>query len=226
MVVAVLPLEAKSNSISHPISEAKQGEGRVTLCGVSWLSYQQILQAVPERRSVRITYDRGTLEITMPSVIHEFSLRLIERFIIILVVEMGMKVKTMGSITMSHEGLKRGAEPDCAYYIQNQSKVVGKTVDFTQDPPPNLVVEVDITHTDIDKNSLYASMGIPEFWRYNGKELCIYQLQEEKYVECDRSPTFIWVQKEDLHNFLAEAQEDEVAAEIKFRAFVKGKLQD
>ena len=226
MVVAVLPLEAKSNSVLLLTSEMKQGESRVTLHGLSWLSYQQILNAIPESHSVRLTYDRGTLEITMPLAIHEFFLRLIERFIIILVVEMGLKVKTMGSTTMSHEALKRGAEPDCAYYIQNQPKVVGKvTIDFIQDPPPDLVVEVDITHTDIDKNSLYASMGVPEFWRYDGTYLYIYHLQQDKYVECDRSPTFDWVEKENLYCFLRESQQDEVAAEIKFRAFVKEKLR-
>ena len=97
-----------------------------------------------------------------------------------------------------------------------------------QDPPPDLVVEVDITHTDINKNKLYASMGVPEFWRYNGRELKIYALQganqEASYVECDRSPTFPWMQKEYLYNFLAEAELDEIAAEVKFRAFVKASL--
>lgn len=206
--------------------EKNQGENRVALRGISWQSYQQILNALPDRRSARLTYDRGVLEITMPSVKHEFFLRLIEVFIRILVVERGMKLKTMGSATMNREDLQRGAEPDCAYYIQNQPKVVGKTIDFMQDPPPDLVVEVDITHTDIDKNNLYAAMGIPEFWRYDGQKLKIFQLDQGKYVECDRSPTFTGIQKEDLYSFLKEAEQDEVAAEIKFRAFVKEQLKD
>jgi Uma2 family endonuclease len=100
----------------------------------------------------------------MPLRDHEFALRLIERFVIILVMEMGMKVKTMGSTTVNRKNLDRGSEPDCAYYIQNQAKVAGRTVDFATVPPPDLVVEVDITHTDIDKNRLYAAMGVPEFW--------------------------------------------------------------
>ena len=70
----------------------------------------------------------------------------------------------------------------------------------------------------------YASMGVPEFWRYNGQDLRIYTLQEAQYVECDRSPTFPWMQKEYLYNFLEEAQQDEIAAEVKFRAFVKENL--
>ena len=71
-----------------------------------------------ERTRARLTYDRGTLEITMPSEMHEFYARLIERFIIILVVELGMQVKTLGSTTLDREDLDRGSEPDNGYYIQ------------------------------------------------------------------------------------------------------------
>ncbi|PSB18684.1 Uma2 family endonuclease [Phormidesmis priestleyi ULC007] len=197
------------------------GEKRVTLHGLNWQAYQQILHALPQTRAARLTYDRGTLEITMPSENHEFFLHLIELFVRILVVESGMKIKTMGSTTLDREDLNRGSEPDCAYYIQNQPKVAGRNVDLAQDPPPDLLVEVDITHTDIDKNRLYAAMGVPEFWRYNGREWLIYQLQGESYTEVDRSPTFTWVEKTELYCFLEQAQQDEVQAEIDFRARVK-----
>ncbi|MCX5935196.1 MAG: Uma2 family endonuclease [Pseudanabaena sp. LacPavin_0818_WC45_MAG_42_6] len=220
MVLTVLPPEIQPSTSAVTVA-AKQGENRVALKGISWLSYQQILNALPDSRAARLTYDRGILEITMPLETHEYSSELIGLFIRILVLEMGLKLKSMRSTTINRPDLERGAEPDCAYYIQNQPKVAGKIVDFSQDPPPDLVVEVDITHTDIDKNRLYASMGVPEFWRYNGQELKIYTLQEAQYVECDRSPTFPWMQKEYLYNFLEEAQQDEIAAEVKFRSFVK-----
>ncbi|MCT7961804.1 Uma2 family endonuclease [Laspinema sp. D1] len=200
------------------------GEKRVSLRGLTWQAYQQILHALPQSRSARLTYDCGILEITMPLESHEFGLRMIEVFIRILVFEMGMKIKTMGSTTMDREELDRGAEPDCAYYIQNQSRVAGRTVDFTTDPPPDLVVEVDITHTDIDKNRLYAAMGVPEFWRYNGREWLIYQLREGIYQECDRSPTFPWVKKEYLYEFLEQAQQDEIEAERAFRERVRANI--
>lgn len=197
------------------------GEKRVTLHGLNWQGYQQILRALPEARAARLTYDRGMLEITRPLEDHEFFTRLVELFVRILVVESGMKLKTMGSTTMDREELDRGSEPDCAYYIQNQPQVAGRNVDFTTDPPPDLVVEVDITHTDIDKNRLYAAMGVPEFWRYNGREWRIYQLQGKSYLEVDRSPTFIWVEKAELYRFLETAQQDEVQAEIDLRARVR-----
>lgn len=200
-------------------------EKRVTLCGLTWLGYQSVLQALPESRAARLTYDRGTLEITMPTENHEFASELIGLFIRILVEEMDLKLKSMRSTTLNREDLDRGAEPDNAYYIQNQAIVAGRNVDLDSDPPPDLIVEVDISHSDIDKNSLYAAMGVPEFWRYNGLECHIYQLQGNAYIDCDRSPTFPIVDKEDLYQFLEQAQKDEIKASKAFRELVRVKIK-
>jgi Uma2 family endonuclease len=79
-------------------------------------------------------------------------------------------------------------------------------VDLEKDPPPDLVVEIDITHTDIDKNTLYASMGVPEFWRFNSSVLTIYQLQQNHYCEVNLSPTFPWVSKGVFYHFLQQGK--------------------
>jgi len=195
------------------------GERRVVIRGVSWDGYLQILQALPQSRGSRLTYDEGILEITMPLEDHEFSGRLIECFIRTLIELMGMRIKTMGSTTMNYPLLKKGSEPDNAYYIQNQPLVKGRNVNFAQDPPPDLVVEVDITHTDIDKNKFYATIGVPEFWRFNGKVWLIYQLQDGDYVEVPSSPTFPQVPKERLYAFLEQAKDDEVDAVRSLRSW-------
>jgi Uma2 family endonuclease len=199
----------------EPKTELQQpiiGEQRVVLHGISWEAYLQILNALPQTRNSRLTYDDGVLEITMPLEDHEFSGRLIECFIRTIVEVLGMRIKTMGSTTINYAFLKKGAEPDNAYYIQNQALVKGRNVDFAQDPPPDLVVEVDITHTDIRKNQFYARIGVPEFWRFNGRVWRIYQLQEGVYVEVEESPTFPQVPKDYLYSFLAQAREDEIEA--------------
>ena len=201
-------------------------EQRVVFYHLSWQAYKQILAALGERRSAKLIYDRGTLEITMPLEEHENATRMLELFIRILVVEIGLKIKTMGSTTLNFPELERASEPDNCYYIQNQPQVAGKKVDLRTDPPPDLVVEVDITHTDIDKIRLYANMGVPEFWRYNGEVLQIYQLIGQQYAEVETSPTFpSWVEKARLYEFLEQCEIDEVQAEQDFRAWVRQKVQ-
>lgn len=197
------------------------GEQRVVFRNINWQGYQQLLTILGDRRAAKLTFDRGTLEITMPLEEHEFSGRLIELFIRILVVELGLKIKTMGSTTLDRSDLDRGAEPDNAYYIQNQPRVAGRKINLAIDPPPDLVVEIDITHTDINKPALYASMGVPEFWRYDGSKWLIYQLENREYLEVSSSPTFPIVPKEILYEFLAVAQTDEVEAETSLRNWVR-----
>jgi len=60
---------------------------------------------------------------------------------------------------------------------------------FDEDPPPDLVVEVDITHTDIAKNQFYVSLRVPEFWRFNGQVWRVYVLREGVYQEVESSST-------------------------------------
>jgi Uma2 family endonuclease len=197
----------------EPIAEVlPRGEQRVVIRGLAWDAYLRILGALPPSRSSRLTYDDGLLEITVPLEDHEFAGRLIERFILALVELMGRRIKTMGSTTMNYPYLNKSAEPDNAYYIQNQPLVKGRNVDFSQDPPPDLVVEVDITHTEIAKNQFYSSLGVPEFWRFNGKVWRIYQLQDGVYVEVEASLTFPQVPKAWLYAFLEQAKDDEMEA--------------
>jgi Uma2 family endonuclease len=202
------------------------GEQRVVFKNITWQGYQKLLGVLGDRRTARITFDRGLLEITMPLEEHEFSGRLIERLIIILVVELGLTVKTMGSTTLKRADLDRGAEPDNAYYIKNQPLVAGRKADLATDPPPDLVVEVDITHTDINKTALYASMGIPELWRYDGQEWHIYHLQENTYLEVLVSPTFPMLSKDRFYEFLTIAQTNEVKAEVDLRYWIRNTMRE
>ncbi|WP_289500744.1 Uma2 family endonuclease [Gloeocapsopsis sp. IPPAS B-1203] len=159
-----------------PTHLALSPEQRLTLYDVSWDTYEKLLEAFGEHRAARLTYDRGVLEFMVPLEEHENPSDLIGVFIRTLVEESGWNIKSLASTTLKREDLKKAAEPDKCYYIQNESLVRGRTIDLNFDPPPDLVVEVDITHTDIDKNALYAHLGIPEFWRYDGAVLRIYQL--------------------------------------------------
>jgi Uma2 family endonuclease len=197
------------------------GEKRITFRNLDWHAFKQIQSLLTERTRARFTYDNGVLEITMPLEGHERSARLIELFVRVLVVELGMKIKTMGSTTLDREDLLKSAEPDNGYYIQNYALVANREINLNVDPAPDLVVEVDITNTDLNKNSLYASMGVPEFWRFNGREWKILQLTDGVYVERDRSPTFPLIEKNDLYQFLERALLDEVSAEIDFRQWVR-----
>ncbi|MGF1524631.1 MAG: hypothetical protein ACFBSF_20085 [Leptolyngbyaceae cyanobacterium] len=69
------------------------------------------------------------------------------------------------------------------------------------------------------KNRFYASLGVPEFWRFDGKVWRIYALQNEIYVEVEVSSIFFSVPKERLYTFLVQAKEDEIGAVQLLRAW-------
>jgi Uma2 family endonuclease len=122
--------------------------------------------------------------------------------------------------------LERGAEPDSSYYIQNEALMRDREeIDLTQDPPPDLVLEVEYSRSAVDKLRLYASMRVPEFWRYNGRMLRIYRLDGEQYQLGENSPTFAPVAVSEIPRFIEEAKRiGEVATIKSFRAWVKQQL--
>ncbi|CAN1211779.1 Putative restriction endonuclease domain-containing protein [Tumidithrix helvetica PCC 7403] len=215
-----------TNVLPNPPANKVPTAQRVVLHHISWETYLQILTELGDRRTARLAYDQGTLEIRMPLEQHDNAGELIGLFVRVLVEVMGYEIKSMGSTTLNREDLQKGAEPDRSFYIQNQPLVAGKIVDLNQDPPPDIVVEVDITHMDINKPALYASMGVPEFWRYNGQVLEIYVLQGQTYQTVETSPTFPIVTKTDLYEFLQACQTGEIAATRSLRVTIQKRLQD
>lgn len=162
-------------------------EHRVLLDGVSWQTYSALVDE-SEHASGRMTYDQGTLEIMSPLMPHESGKRLLGRMIEMFTLLRGIDIRSSASTTFRRTDLKRGFEADESYYIQFAAQMrSNRDIDLSIDPPPDLVVEVEMTRSAIDKLRLFASMGIPEVWRYDGKTLWIGSLQKDKYIEAEFS---------------------------------------
>lgn len=202
-------------------------EQRTILLNITWQTFKTMLAEMGCQRGTRLAYDSGTVEIMTPLMPHENSNRLIEGLVIVLCEELGLEVKRSGSLTLLRDDLERGAEPDSSYYIQNEALVRGKeNIDLAIDPPPDLVLEVEYSRSKIDKLILYALMGIPEFWRYNGNVLRIYQLQSGQYVESSQSLTFAPVLVKEIPRFLIESRTvGEITCTRNFRNWVRQQLE-
>jgi Uma2 family endonuclease len=183
------------------------GEERTLLQGISWNLYENLLTEIGDNGKARLSYYRGDLEFMTPLPSHENYNRQIDRAIVVLAEELNMDYNLFGSMTIKRPDLESGKEPDSCYYIANEPAVRGKTkFDFTQDPPPDLAVEIDITSSSLNQLTLYATLGVSEVWRYDGKTLIFYQLQSGKYAIVDRSPTFKILVPARVLEFLADCQ--------------------
>lgn len=182
-------------------------EQRVLLKNISWQLFESLLLEMGEQRSTRLAYYKGNLELMTPLWEHENSNRLLERLISTLVEELNLEFNPGGSMTLKRSDMRVGKEPDSCYYIQNEARVRGKTtIDLTQDPPPDLAIEIDITSSSLNQLALYADLGVPEVWRYDGRRLKIYQLQKGEYIECAYSPTFPLLPATKVEEFLEQCQ--------------------
>ena len=119
--------------VAVPSVEAEQ---RLTLHNVSWDTYEKLLEAFGEHRAAHITYDEGMLEFMVPLEAHENPSDVIGVFIRTLAFESDQNIKGMASTTLRRKALRKGAEPDRCYYLQNEPLVRGRTVDLEVDPSP------------------------------------------------------------------------------------------
>lgn len=182
-------------------------EQRVVLQGVSWATYERLLDDLKDSSSPRLTFDKGVLEVMSPSAEHEESNRTIALLVEVLAEEFGIDIRSLGSTTFRREDLEQGFEPDSCFYVQNEARVRGKMeIDLTVDPPPDLVIEVDITSPSLPKLPLYARVGVPEVWRYDGEQMTIYRAPGADYETADASGVLPGVTSHDLSRFLEESR--------------------
>ncbi len=182
-------------------------EQRVVLHDVSWEAYERLMADHAEASSPRFFYDRGTLEIMSPSAEHEEANRTLSLLVEVIAEEFGIEVRNLGSTTFKRADLARGFEPDSCFYIANLSKVKGKKeIDLAIDPPPDLVIEIDITRSSIDKMATFAVLGVPEVWRYDGERLTIFGLRTGEYREQPESRALPSVTSADITRFLTESE--------------------
>ncbi len=114
---------------------------------MSWETNGRLLS---DFREPRLTYDRVTLKIMSPSSGHERYNRTAEQVVEGLAVEPDVHIDSLGSAAFRHGDLDRGFNHDPCFYIRNATGVRGKKridigIDIGIDPPPDLVIEIDIT---------------------------------------------------------------------------------
>src|SRR5437773_5039758 len=175
----------------------------VVLDDVDWRTYSRLVRVFADRPSLRLAYDRGKLEIMNPLPEHETGAYLLGRFVDTLTEELGLPVKAGRSTTFRRRRKQRGLEADNSYWIANEALVRGKQViDLRVDPPPDLALEIDLTHSSLDRLSIYAALRVPEVWRLDEQGLTAHVLQADgQYAASPFSKAFPQLKVADLLPF-------------------------
>jgi Uma2 family endonuclease len=194
------------------------------LNNIDWPTYTRLLRIFAERPAARLAYDRGTLEIIGPLYEHDFDADLLGRLVVTLTEELALPIASGGSTALRRRGKQRGLEPDRCYWITNEPRVRGKRrLDLRVDPPPDLALEVDVTHSSLNRMRIYAALRVPEVWRLESLKLMFHVLGGDgNYSESSYSRAFPLVTPADLTRFLAlRATHDANSIVRQFRAWVR-----
>ncbi len=162
-------------------------ETRTVMENIRWETFVELAEqrhgSVP-----RMTFDEGVLELMSPRRQHENIGRLIGRLVETYTEVLGIEVQSVASTTFKRKDLQKAFEADESYYIEHAELIRPKEeVDLTIDPPPDLVIEVEITSSAIRKLKLFAAMGVPEVWRHDGELLEMFVLENGQYKPIDSS---------------------------------------
>lgn len=199
----------------------------LVLRGIDWRTYTRLLRLLADQRGLRLTYDRGTLEMMSPLHEHESDADMLGRFVAVLSEEQNVAVKAARSTTLRKRRKQQGLEPDHSWWITNEFRVRGKRrIDLRVDPPPDLAVEVDVTSSS-DRMKIYAALGVPEVWRLDARGLTFQVLQANgQYASQQCSLAFPLVTPTDLVGFLSErTSSDETTVIRRFRSWVQQRLK-
>lgn len=208
-------------------------EKRVTLSGVSWQAFGELLDQLGTNRTSKLTYNRGNLEMTTPLEEHDRCNRLLESLILVVADELYLKIHSIGSVLLTLPDLGQAIQPDAAYSLEDVRLSKRAEIDVNRMAPPDLAIEVAISQGKIDRFPMYVSMGVPELWFYLTTigddvlkgNLQIFQLQGDRYVETPNSKLFPALPGKRVSEFLEQSDTIGLAqALIVLREWVKQQL--
>lgn len=165
------------------------GDQLVVLDGVDWGGYSSMLKLRGTRSLPKIRYLDGRLALMSPSYAHERLKKLLGSFIEITLEGLGVRFVASGSTTFRRKRRMGGVEGDETYYLKDLAGLRGKSrIDLRVDPPPDLAVEVVVSHGADDAVEVYRRLGVAEVWIGTEAGLEFLTLGEDgTYAEAETS---------------------------------------
>lgn len=196
----------------------------VTFGNTTWNDYETLIEEVGEASHLRISYTGGNLKVMTLSSLHENYSALVQTLITHLSFRKRIKVLCYKSATMKVTKELKGVEPDGCFYIQSADKLPNKLrIDFSQDPMPDIILEIDIYHDSKSKFEIYSAFGVKELWRYDGENFEIYELKKNgNYKEIKQSKSLPILTAKVLSDFLNKSSEkDQYEILLDFEEWLK-----
>jgi Uma2 family endonuclease len=154
----------------------------------TWQDYCKLRDSRGDGSIPRLKYHAGEILLMSPLPRHGREAHLIARIVEIILESQERNYEAFTPITLDLPEVS-GIEPDYCFYIDNWQAVVGKDrIDWQLDPPPDLVIEIDVTSFTSELD--FLPYNVPEVWLFKNDRLTIYQLLDGTYRVSENSRYF------------------------------------
>jgi Uma2 family endonuclease len=164
----------------------------VVLGPVGWVPYVTLSDAVANRHNPRMLYLDGDLSLLTTCRHHDRYAEFLNVLVVFVASGIGLTWETAGQSTFRREKWEVGIEGDRTYYFGGHAEIMKGPVeiDLSTQPPPDLAIEVEVTHPADIALSIWGRLGVPEVWRYRAKfnrlDICSRH-DDESYRSADES---------------------------------------
>jgi Uma2 family endonuclease len=188
--------------------------------------------AIGEGQNVHLAYDGKDLEIMTAGPKHEDAKEVLGSFVKAVAFELRIRCRGLGQTTWKRPESLRGLEADLCYFFDpgKLAVVAGARARDSNDvadyPNPDLAIEIDISHSEIDRPVIYAALRVGEIWRFDGESLVIEQLGTDGTYVPAESSRFLPVRADEVLRWVNDEDfSDEVDWELRLRAWIQVELK-
>ena len=168
--------------------ETRLPPGTVVRIPGTWQDYCVLRDSRGDGSIPRIKYRNGEILLMSPLPRHGREAHLLARIVEVLLDSNNRNYEAFTPITMEIPE-SGGIEPDYCFYIDNWEAAVGKDrINWEIDPPPDLVIEIDVTSYTSTED--FLPYKVPEVWLFKKSGLSIYGLSGEIYQQQSFSKYF------------------------------------
>lgn len=193
---------------------------------VTWDYYTQTLEALDRSgQHARVTYDRGRMEIMTVGRKHEIIKMAISRLLEVYACEMRVGIEGVGNVTCRRAGMDQGLDPDECYYVTSIYKGTPDVLDLDNNPPPDLAVEVEVSNKLGARASIYAQLGVPELWRFDGLAVVVMELAGKEYRPAQKSRFFPAIDMAEFSRFVIRAIKDQRTAVLEYSDLLRARAR-
>lgn len=206
-------------------------EQRIVIPGVNWHVYETLVDSIGESQHVYVAYDGRDMEIMTTGYMHDDYKGLFGRFMNAITVELDIACIDAGSTTWKRSSADRGIEADQSYFFDPEKRAIVEAArarrsnDIADYPNPDLVVEIDISRSQVDRPGIHAAMKVPEVWRFDGETMVVEHLAPDgSYVEAESS-RYLPIRPDEVLGWInAEDAGNRNAWERRLRAWIRAEL--